>query len=70
MNDLQKKLVEMFEWFHGFCQKHGLKYYAIGGTMLGIARHKGFIPWDDDIDIGMPRQDYDEFISLMKKKSF
>ena len=48
----------MLKWFHAFCEEHHLRYYALGGTMLGAARHHGFIPWDDDIDVGMPRNDY------------
>ena len=46
------------------CDEHGLKYYALGGTMLGAIRHKGFIPWDDDIDLGMPREDYEFFLKI------
>ncbi len=46
------------------CKKHGLTYFAIGGTALGALRHQNFIPWDDDIDIGMPRKDYEAFLSI------
>ena len=68
MNEMQKKLVDMLSWYHEFCKKHNLNYYAVGGTCLGAVRHQGFIPWDDDIDVGMPREDYLRFEALMKKE--
>ncbi len=69
-NDLLKvKLTDMLKWFHAFCEEHGLRYYALGGTMLGAVRHGGFIPWDDDIDVGMPRSDYDRLAVLFEKEA-
>ena len=49
------------------CKEHNLRYYIMAGTMLGAVRHKGFIPWDDDLDIGMPRADYDLLIQRYPK---
>ena len=66
MTDLQNKVLEMMKWLHKFIVDNGLRYYVFGGTMLGAARHKGFIPWDDDIDIIMPRDDYEKLCSLLK----
>lgn len=50
------------------CDHHGLKYYMLGGTMLGAIRHQGFIPWDDDIDLGMPRADYERFLKIVPEE--
>lgn len=63
---LQAKQLELFKEFDAFCSEHGLTYYALGGTLLGAVRHKGFIPWDDDIDVGLPRPDYDRFIRMVE----
>ncbi len=67
MNELQSKLLEMFSWLTNFLSDNNLKYYVVGGTMLGAVRHNGFIPWDDDIDIAMPRKDYEKLIDLLKE---
>lgn len=66
LTPLQSKLLDMFKWFHAFCEQYDLRYYALGGTMLGAVRHQGFIPWDDDIDVGMPRKDYKRLQQLLK----
>lgn len=65
MDGLQSKLLEILKWFHEFCVKNSLQYYVLGGTMLGAARHQGFIPWDDDIDVGLPRPDYERLKRLL-----
>lgn len=67
MNDLQKKLLNMMKDFHHFCEENEITYYIIGGTLLGAVRHKGFIPWDDDIDIIIPRKDYNKLEYLKNK---
>lgn len=69
MSPIQSKLLDMLVQIHSFCDQYGIKYYAIGGTLIGAIRHRGFIPWDDDIDIGMPRPDYDKFLSICDKLS-
>lgn len=69
LNPLQEKLLEMLKWLSSYIEEHGLRYYVIGGTFLGAVRHKGFIPWDDDIDIAMPRSDYQKLINLLSKRT-
>lgn len=65
---MQKCDVMLVAIIDRFCQKHDLLYWMDYGTLLGALRHKGFIPWDDDIDISMPRPDYQRFYSLFKNE--
>lgn len=59
---LQLKELEMLKQFAAYCDAHDLRYYLLGGTLLGAIRHGGFIPWDDDVDVAMPRPDYNRFL--------
>ena len=59
LDGLKKVELNILKAFVDICDKLDLRYYVLGGTMLGAVRHQGFIPWDDDIDVGMPRQDYE-----------
>ncbi len=62
VSDIQQMSLRILRDIHHFCRENDIKYTLQGGTLLGAVRHKGFIPWDDDIDIAMPRPDYDRFI--------
>lgn len=65
---IQQLQLEILKNFHNYCQENGLKYALYAGTLLGAIRHKGYIPWDDDIDIMMPRGDYEKLYELIKTK--
>lgn len=65
----QLKLLEILVYFRDFCQENNLTFYLSAGTLLGAIRHKGFIPWDDDLDVIMFREDYEKMIKLWNKKA-
>lgn len=66
---LQNKMLEILLYFDGFCKKNKLMYYLCGGGLIGAIRHGGFIPWDDDIDVFMPRQDYERLAEIWAEKA-
>lgn len=66
--NVQELTIFTLNTFIDFCEKYNLCYYFTGGALIGVLRHQGFIPWDDDIDIGMPRRDFDKFHELLKIK--
>lgn len=63
LKEHQAIMLDMMIAFDRYCKTNGLRYFMAGGTLLGAVRHKGFIPWDDDVDIVMPRPDYEKLIS-------
>ncbi|MDE5916565.1 MAG: LicD family protein [Oscillospiraceae bacterium] len=68
MNKLQERILEVFNHIDKVCRDNNITYFAIGGTCLGAVRHQGFIPWDDDIDIAIPVEDFERFLKVAKKE--
>lgn len=64
----QNRMMELLLALDDICKRHGIKYWLIGGTLLGAARHKGFIPWDDDMDVQMFRKDYFRLLDILQKE--
>ncbi len=73
-NETLKKLqsieLEALRDFDALCTKYGLTYFMCGGSLIGTVRHQGFIPWDDDIDVALPRRDYENFLRIARKERY
>ena len=70
LKEIQQEQAKILKKLADFCKENDLTYYLTGGTLLGAIRHKGFIPWDDDIDVVMPRPDYDRMHQIVKEKKY
>ncbi len=70
LEDIHKESLKLLKEFDSFCSKHDIKYSLAYGTLLGAVRHKGFIPWDDDVDVFMTRDNYDKFSRLYKSEDY
>lgn len=68
MTDIQRAVFDIFLEVKRICEKHNLRYLLFAGTMLGAIRHKGFIPWDDDLDIALPDEDYFKFLKIAPRE--
>lgn len=64
MTEKQQYLLQLLKEIDEICKKHNLRYVMAGGSLIGVVRNEGFIPWDDDVDIYMPRDDWDKFVAL------
>ncbi len=70
LREIQLSMLDILKFFHELCEEHGLTYYLAYGTLIGAIRHKGFIPWDDDADIWMPREDYEKLKQVFEKEGW
>ena len=65
---IKEELLSIYQAFASVCKKHKLRHWVAFGTMLGAVRHNGFIPWDDDFDVFMLREDYEKFLTVANKE--
>ena len=70
IEEIRKIEMDILDYFDDFCHNNHLKYSIAGGTLIGAIRHKGYIPWDDDIDVFMLRDEYERFINLVESNEF
>ena len=69
ISEIRQIELDILKYFHRFCEENNLTYYLAYGTLLGAVRHKGFIPWDDDIDVHMPRTDLERLVKIFNEKN-
>lgn len=69
LKELQQKQLDMLRCFKDFCEKNNLTFYLIGGALIGALRNGGFVPWDDDVDVMLPRDDYEKLYRLWKEQN-
>ena len=67
LRKLQMEALDILDAFSSYCNRYNLRWFLLSGTALGALRHDGFIPWDDDVDVGMLRDDYERFLSLAER---
>jgi lipopolysaccharide cholinephosphotransferase len=70
LHRLQQIELEILRDFDELCTENGLSYFGCGGTAIGAVRHHGMIPWDDDIDVGLLRKDYEKFLRIARQKKW
>lgn len=67
LRQMQEGALSILKKLDGICREQGLRYFLFYGTLIGAIRHKGFIPWDDDLDVAMPRPDFDRLVEYCRR---